>query len=161
MCSSQPTCIGPSYGYTPTAIPVDTTRETVEKVASALSGSAGPGGTDAVDLRNWLLRFGKESDALWEEMAAWASWLANSNPPWAAYRAFMACRLVALDKQPGVHPVGIVEIYRRLWAKCILNAIVTQATVACDNFNLCAGLPAGIEGAVYHVQPFAGHVVLT
>jgi hypothetical protein len=28
---------------------------------------------------------------------AWGSWLANESPPWAAYRAMMACRLVALE----------------------------------------------------------------
>ena len=64
----------------------------------------------------------------------------------------MACRLIALDKQPGVRPVGIGEIYRRLWAKCILKVTGMQATAACDNLNLCAGLPAGIEGAVHAVR---------
>ena len=73
-------------------------------------------------------------------------------PPWAAYRAMMACRLVALDKQPGVRPVGIGEIYRRLWAKCLLKVAGSQATAACDNLNLCAGLAAGIEGAVHAVR---------
>jgi hypothetical protein len=140
------------YDATPTAIPVDITAEVVETVATKLSGAAGLGGTDAVDLRNWLLRFGRESEAFRTEMARWASWLANSSPPWAAYRAMMACRLVALDKQPGVRPVGIGEIYRRLWAKCLLKVIGTQATIACGNYNLCAGLAAGIEGAVHAVK---------
>jgi hypothetical protein len=140
------------YGNTPQPIPVDITAEDVEAVATRLTGAAGPGGTDAVDLRNWLLRFGKESEALREEMALWASWLANGNPPWAAYRALMAARLVALDKQPGVRPVGIGEIYRRLFAKCLLKVIGSQATAACGNYNLCAGLPAGIEGAVHAVR---------
>ena len=69
------------------------------------------------------------------------------------YRNFIVAEedQAPLDKQPGVCPVGIGEIYRRLWAKCILNAIGTQATVACDNFNLCAGLPAGIDGAVHAI----------
>jgi len=74
----------------------------MEKVTTQLSGGAGLGGTDAVDLRNWLLCFGAESEAFREEMAQWAMWLANDSPPWPAYRALMACRLVALDKQPGV-----------------------------------------------------------
>jgi hypothetical protein len=140
------------YDVEPTAIPVDITADDVESVATRLSGAAGPGGTDAVDLRNWLLRFGKESAALREEMASWTAWLANGHPPWAAYRALMAARLVALDKQPGVRPVGIGEIYRRLFAKCLLKAIGSQATAACGNYNLCAGLPAGIEGAVHAVR---------
>jgi hypothetical protein len=64
----------------------------------------------------------------------------------------MANRLVALDKQPGTRPVGIGEVYRRLWAKCLLKAIGSQATAACGNFNLCSGLQAGIEGAINAVR---------
>jgi hypothetical protein len=64
----------------------------------------------------------------------------------------MANRLIALDKQPGTRPVGIGEIYRRLWAKCLLKAIGSQATAACGNHNLCAGLQAGIEGAIHAVR---------
>ena len=102
-----------------------------------------------MDLRNWLLRFGAESEALRAELALLANILANEHPPWASYRALMACRLVALDKQPGVRPVGIGEIFRRLIAKCVLAAVGHQAMEACGNLNLCAGLPAGIEGAVH------------
>ena len=121
--------------------------ETVEQVASHLSGAAGPDGVDGVDLRNWLLRFGKESEALREEMAAWSEWSANCHPPWAAYRALMAGRLVALDKSPGVRPVGIGSIFWRLFAKCLIKVIGHEATSACGNVNLlCAGLPAEIEG---------------
>ena len=69
-----------------------------------------------------------------------------------ADRQEVANRLVALDKQPGTRPVGIGEVYRRLWAKCLLKAIGSQATAACGNFNLCAGLQAGIEGAVHAVR---------
>jgi hypothetical protein len=140
------------YPLLPTAIPVCVTGDTVEQVAAKLSGAAGPGGTDAVDLRSLLLRFGTESAAFREEMAAWASWIANDSPPWAAYRALMAARLIALDKSPSVRPVGIGEIYRSLWAKTILAVVGSQATAACDNLNLCAGLAAGIEGAVHAVR---------
>jgi hypothetical protein len=135
----------------PAVVPVDVTAMTVKTVAAKLSGAAGPGGVDAVDLRNWLLRCGVESEDLREEMAAMTAWLANMHPPWAAYRALMACRLVALDKQPGVRPVGIGESYRRLMAKCLLEEIGHKATTACGNRNLCAGLPGGIEGAVHAV----------
>jgi hypothetical protein len=124
----------------------------IEKVASRLSGAAGPSSADAVDLQNWLLRYGKESSALREELAEWASWLANEHPPWAAYRALMACRLVALDKQPGMRPVGIGEIFHRLFAKAMLLVVGKEATRACDNLNLCASLKAGIEGAVHALR---------
>ena len=120
------------------------TGETVEKVTSHLSGAAGPNGTDAVDLSNWLLRHGAESQMLRTELATLARWVANDHPPWVANRALMACRLVALDKEPGTHPVGIGKVYRRLMVKCILEVCGSQATTACGNLNLCTGLPAGM-----------------
>jgi len=107
-------------GGAPATIPIIISIDTVERVAAKLSGAAGLGGTDAVDLWNWLLCFGTESEAFREEMASWTNWLANETPPWPAYHALMAGRLVALDKQPGVRPVGIGEIYCRLMAKCVL-----------------------------------------
>ena len=48
--------------------------------------------------------------------------------------------------------MGIGEIYRRLMAKCVMKVSEHLATNACGNFNLCAGLPAGIEGAVHAVR---------
>ena len=61
----------------------------------------------------------------------------------------MACRLAALDKEPGVCPVGMGETHRRLMAKCVVAAIGDSATISCGNVNLCAGLSAGIEGALH------------
>jgi hypothetical protein len=88
------------YEEVPEAVPLVITGDVVEKVASRLSGGAGPGGSDAVDLRNWLLRFGAESEALRDALAGICNMMANDSPSWAAYRALMACRLVALDKCP-------------------------------------------------------------
>jgi hypothetical protein len=132
--------------------PIDITLATIEKVATRLSGAPGPSGVDAVDLQNWLLRYGNESSALQEELAEWASSLANQHPPWAAYRALMACQPVALDKEPGMRPVGIGEIFRRLLAKTILLVVGKYATCACGNLNLCAGLKAGIERVVHALR---------
>ena len=78
--------------------------------------------------------------------------MANEDVPWAACRAFRACRLVALDKQPGVRPVGIGETISRLMSKIVLHLCGREATRAAKNLNLCAGLPAGIEGAVHALR---------
>ena len=79
-------------------------------------------------------------------------WLANGIPPWMAYRAFMSGRLIALDKQPGLHPVGVGETWRRLFAKIGVKFKGPKATMVCQDDQLCAGLNAGIYGAVYGVQ---------
>ena len=73
-------------------------------------------------------------------------------PPWAAYRAMMANCLIAIDKQPGVRPVGCGEIMRRLMAKVVIASCGEEATEACGNVNLCAGLKAGIEGAYHAIR---------
>ena len=58
----------------------------------------------------------------------------------------------ALDKQPGVRPIGVASAASRLLAKCTLKVIGDDAKAACGNVNLCAGLEAGIEGALHAVR---------
>ena len=112
-----------------------------------LSSAAGALGAEAMELRNWLLCFGCASEELRVVVASLADWMANSSPPWAACRALMACRLIALDKRPGVRPVGIGETLRRALAKLVMRAAGEQAKSTYGNLQLCAGLKADIEGA--------------
>ena len=77
--------------------------------------------------------------------------MTNSSPPWAAYHALMACRLVALDKGPGVRPMGIGDTLRRALAKLVMRAAGDQAKTVCGNLQLFAGLNNGIEVATYPV----------
>ena len=135
----------------PETVLLDFTEDDVTWVASNLSGAASALGADGMKLRNWLLRFGCASEELRVVVASLDDWMSNSSPPWAAYRALMACRLVALDKRPGVHPVGIGETLRRALAKLVMRAAGDQAKTACGNLQLCAGLKAGIKGATHAV----------
>ena len=112
-------------------IPVDITDDVVSVVAGRLSGGAVPGGTDSVSLQHWLLRFGAASGELRLIVAEVGEWLSNGRPPWAAYRAMMSGRLVALDKSPGIRPVRIGETWRRLLAKCLLRVSGQEAKAAC------------------------------
>eukprot|EP00957_Ditylum_brightwellii_P005822 442985-Ditylum_brightwellii.AAC.1 len=85
-------------------------------------------------------------------MAEWMERLANGLSPWAAIRAIMACHLVALDMCPGTSPVGIKEIFCRLFAKLVIWATGNNMKTAYSNLQLCAGTEAGIEGAVHAMQ---------
>ncbi len=137
------------YDTLPDFVELDITADTVEKVARRLSGSAGPGGTDSADLQHWLLRFGGASAEFRKAVAEFVRWKANDNPPWAAYRALRAGRLVAVDKMPGVRPLGIGESFERLESKCVLLVCGDEAKEACGVDQLCAGLEAGIEAGVH------------
>ena len=137
------------YGDVPKTVPLVFTEDDVTWVASKLSGAAGALGAEAMELHNWLLRFGCVYEELRVVVASLADWMANSSPPWATYRALMASHLVALDKRPGVRPVGIGETLRWALAKLVMRSVGEQAKTACGNLQLCAGLEAGIEGATH------------
>jgi hypothetical protein len=64
----------------------------------------------------------------------------------------MSKRLVALDKEPGVRPVAIGEIWQRCIEKGNLKSSGAEAKRACGSVQLCAGLEAGIEGALHAVR---------
>ena len=84
-----------------------------------------------VSLQHWILRFGAASGELRMIVAEFGEWICNGRPPWVAYRAIMSGRLIALDKCPGIRPVGIGETWRRLLAKCLLRVTGKEAKAAC------------------------------
>ena len=90
-------------------------------------------GVGAVELRNWLLRFRCASEKLRVYIVRLHAWMANSSSAWAAYLALMSCRVVALDKSPGVRLVGIGETLRRAVAKLVMRASGYQAKTSCGN----------------------------
>ena len=100
---------------------------------------------------NWLLFLWCSSEELSVIVASLDDWVANSSHPWSAYLALMACCLVALDKSPGVRPVGIGETLRRAMPKLVMRATGDQAKTVCGNLQLCAGLEANIEGETHPV----------
>jgi hypothetical protein len=140
------------YPFLPDFVDLDITEDTIEVTARRPSGGAGLGGTDAHALQQWLLRFGKSSRLLRQATTDLADWLANSFPPWAAYRALMAGRLVALDKSPGVCPIGVGETWWRLAAKATLLVCGCDAKEQFGIDQLCAGLEAGIEGGIHAIN---------
>ena len=105
------------YKEVPKTVPLNFTEDDVTWVTSKLSGSVGALGADAIELRNWLLHFRCASEELIVVVARLDDWMATPPPPhWAAYHALMACRLVVLDKRPGIRPMGIGETLCRALA---------------------------------------------
>ena len=85
-------------------------KKTVSKTARQFQGAAGEGRTDLEKIASWVLKFGTYIQRLWYAIARLAKWLSNDNPPWAAYRAWMADRLKAFDENQGVHHITIGEV---------------------------------------------------
>lgn len=142
------------YGDLPDLVPLTITDDIVLKIARRLQGSGGLDGVDAHALRRWLTRFDEASLQLRTALATLTENISNKLYPWASIRALMSCRLVSLDKNPGVRPIGIGQIWRRAMAKCFLAVTAPAATEACAADQLCAGLSAGIEGAIHAATTF-------
>ena len=64
----------------------------------------------------------------------------------------MSGRMIALDKQPGIRPVGVGETWRRLMAKCLLKVVGPEAKSACGTTQLASSLEARIEGAIHAIR---------
>ncbi len=97
-------------------MPVYCYDECIAKAAAHLSGSTGPCGVEAKMLKHWLLRHGAHSEHLWEAMANCINWLSNCLRSYAAYRDVNTVCTIALDKSPGVQPLGVGEVWMRLWS---------------------------------------------
>ena len=128
---------------------LDITAETIEEVAKKLQGGAGPSGVHSLWWEHWMLRVGARSEKLREAVAALARVLANDVVPWQNVRALVANRLIALDKCPGVRPIGVGECLRRIIGKAVMVVAGVDLKVECGADQLCASLEAGIEGAVH------------
>ena len=64
----------------------------------------------------------------------------------------MPVHLIALDKYPGVSPVGIGETWIRLFDKCVLEVTAHEATNLCQDGHIYDELKVGIYGDVHNAQ---------
>ena len=61
----------------------------------------------------------------------------------------MACRSIPLSKNPGVRPIGIGEVLRRIIGKVVMATLRNDITASAGNFQLCAGQKSGCEIAIH------------
>ena len=66
--------------------------------------------------------------------------------------AFVACRLIPLDKCPGVRPIGIGEVPRRIISKAILWLLSSDIESAAGPLQTCAGQMGGYEAAIHAMR---------
>ena len=65
--------------------------------------------------------------------------------------ALLACRLIALDKSPGVRPIGVCETARRIISKAILITKWDLHKIA-SSVQLRAGQVASVEAAIHAMR---------
>ena len=65
---------------------------------------------------------------------------------------YNACRLIPLDKNPGVRPIGIGEVMRRIIGRTITKCLKNELMSLGSNYQLCLGQKCGIEYAIYTLR---------
>ena len=114
---------------------------------------------DADGWRRMCTAFGDASEDLCDALACSARRIATSYINPAALEAFVACRLIPLDKKPGVRPIGIGETVRRIIGKAILGVTgdsIREATGSLSSLQLCGGQGCGIEAAIHAMHDTFG-----
>ena len=120
----------------------------IRSIVQRMDGSAGPSGLNADDWKRMCSSFRRTSEDLCKSIARLTSKLCSSYVDPEGITTLVACRLMALDKCPGVRPVGIGETLRHLISKAVLQVARDdiQRVVGC--LQLCAGQEAVCEAGI-------------
>ena len=120
----------------------------IRKVALKTNGAAGLSRLDAHSWRRLCSSF-KSSNDLCTALACVGKRLCTTHVNPDHLSAFVACRLIPLDKCPGVRPIGIGEVHRRIITKAIL--VLLKQDIA-GPLQVCASQESGCETAIYAMR---------
>ena len=123
--------------------------DVIKNVALHSKGSAGPSGVDAVAGRRMCSSYKEASSNLCEALARVARRICTTMVPPDGLGALLACRLVPLNKNPWVCPIGVGEVARRIICKAIMIVVKKDVMVSAGPLQMCTGIPSGCEAAVH------------
>ena len=127
------------------------TGDSVRTAVLKCRGGVGPSGLDAAAWQRMCTAFKGRSHDLCNAVALLVRRICTEEISTASMPAFTACRLKAPDKNPGVRPIGVAEVLRRI-GKVTLSAIKPDILKAVGTTQLCAGQDGGYEAAVHAMQ---------
>ena len=104
----------------------------IRETALKTEGAAGPSGLDAAGWKRLCTSFQSASTDLCDALASTARRICCSFVDPKSLLAFVACRLVALDKHPGIRPIGIGETARRIIGRAILGTTFRKLLDLCN-----------------------------
>ena len=119
----------------------------------------GSGGPTLIDCEFWkhmlcCKSYGSQSQCLAEAIANLAKQICSEHVHPSCLKQYLSSRLVPLDKgsdsegNPGVRPIGIGEVLRRLIGKSVMYLLKSDVQKAAGCLQMCTGLRSGIEAAV-------------
>ena len=137
--------------------------DSIRTAALKTRGGAGPSGMDADGWRHILVsrNFGQASEELRNELSIAIKQMCTekvdttedvNGEKTSSLESFLACRLIPLDKCPGLRPIGVGEVLRRIAGKVFMSVIKDDVQDAVGSLQVCAGLPGGCEAAIHAMR---------
>ena len=117
--------------------------------ALSVNGAAGPSGLDSHEWRHLCTSHKGASRDLCAALASVAVRVCTTHVHPSSIAPLLARRLIALDKRPGVRPIGIGDTARQIIAKAVLSIIKPDIQDATGCQQMCGGQICGIEAAVH------------
>ena len=137
----------------------DIDEQSILKAANVTKGSGGPSQMDANQWRRMLCsnNFKNEAKDLRESLANFAKKIASETVDPKTLEAYVACRLIPLQKNPGeeeiqIRPIGIGEILRRIVGKTLSWSLGENIQKAAGPLQVSAGLKGGSEAAIHAMK---------
>ena len=114
----------------------------------------GPSKLYADQYRNMLAnnRFKHEGKGLREQIALLARKLATTIIDPSTIDSLVCCNLTPLDKNPGIRPIGVGEILRRIIGKAIGWTLKTDVQIAAGPLQVATGVEGGAEAAIHAMR---------
>ena len=126
----------------------------IGKATSLTKGSGGPSHVDADQFRHMLLskKFKTEGKNLREQIALLSRNLALKFVDPFSIEALTTCRLIPLNKNPGVRPIGKSKVLRRVMDKAINWILREDIKEAAGSLQTATGLKAFAEVAIHAMR---------
>ena len=130
-------------------------EEMIRKAAIKTKGGSGPSAMDADGWRRILCsnNFGDANVDLRKAIANFIKKICTEKVSAVSIEAFVACRLIPLDKNPGLRPIGVGEILCRITGKAIVSVLKKEVVSSAGSLQVCAGQEAGSEAAISILCP--------
>ena len=123
------------------------------KAAQLTKGGSGPSGMDADGWRKILTSkvYGETGNDVRKALANVIKKMCREEIIDGSLEAMMASRLVPLDKNPGLRPIGVGEVLRRISGKIVMSVTKEDVIKASSRAQMC-GRKAGSEAAIHAMK---------
>ena len=115
-----------------------------------MNGSSGLSGLDAGAWNKMCTSFQSSSADLWYALISLTIRMCISYNPAGIY-PLLANRLIAIDKHPGVRPIGVCEVVHCIIGKAAFQVVGHDVVEVAGCEQLCAGQPRGCEAVVHSI----------